>query len=233
MSTDRVTLPVAERHADQRGSRNVGRLRRTGMIPGVVYGSGEPRAIVVGERELRTAFSGPSGLHAIFDVVIDGEAPRHAVVKEYQRHPVRGMLTHVDFHEVRLDRPIQATVAVVLVGEAKGAKLGGLLQSVVRDLKIEALPTAMPDSIEVDVTHLEAGMTLRLSDVPPHEGITFLDDPEGTVLATCSIPRGLTASGADELEAEEAGDGAGATGDDAASGDADAPAAESADDTQE
>jgi large subunit ribosomal protein L25 len=227
MSTDRVTLPVAERNADQCGTRNVGRLRRSGMIPGVVYGGGEPRAIAVGERELRAAFSGPSGLHAIFEVVIDGEAGRHAVVKEYQRHPVRGMLTHVDFHEVRLDRPIQATVAVHLVGEARGAKLGGQVQSVVHDLRVEALPTAMPDGITVDVSELDAGSSLRLAEVPTIEGVTFLDDLVGTVIATCSVPRGMTAAGFAEAQDAEAADG------DATEAGAPSADAERADDTQE
>lgn len=217
MSTDRVTLAVKERTAEQLGSRNVGRLRRQGLVPGVVYGGGAPQAIVVGERELRAALSGPSGLHAIFDVAVDGGATRHAVVKEFQRHPVRGMLQHIDFHEVDLSKPIQATVQVQLVGEAPGTRVGGLVASVVRELRIEALPTAMPDHIAVDVGALEAGAALRLADVPPIEGITFLDDPNQTVLATCSIPRGMTAASvAEALEAE--------TGE---------PSAEAADDTAE
>lgn len=205
MSTDRVTLAVTERGPDQLGSRNVGRLRRSGVVPGVVYGSGNPRAIAVGERELRAALSGPSGLHAIIDVVIDGAGPRHAVVKEFQRHPVRGTLTHIDLHEVRLDRLIQATVGVQLVGEARGSKLGGQVQTVVRDLRIEALPTRIPEHIEVDVSDLDVGASLRLADVPALEGVVFLDDPDGTVLATCTIPRGLTA--AEEEVEEEAAEG--------------------------
>jgi large subunit ribosomal protein L25 len=227
MSTDRVTLAVKERSADQRGSRNVGRLRREGLIPGVVYGSGEPRAIVVGERDLRAALGGRSGLHAIISVVVGDDAPRHAIVKEYQRHPVRGTLTHIDFHEVRLDKAIQASVAVALVGEARGAKLGGLVQTVVRELRVESLPTAMPDQITVDITALDAGAVLRLADVPPIEGVTFLDDPEGTVLATCSIPRGMTAADfAESLAAEAEAAESDEAGEDAA-------AAEPAEDGQE
>ncbi len=231
MSTDRVNLAVKERGADQRGSRNVSRLRREGLIPGVVYGSGEPRAIVVGERDLRAALGGRSGLHAIISVVVGDDAPRHAIVKEYQRHPVRGTLTHIDFHEVRLDKAIQASVAVVLVGEARGAKLGGLVQTVVRELRVEALPTAMPDQISVDVSLLDAGAVLRLSDVPPVAGVTFLDDPEGTVLATCSIPRGMTAADfAESLAAEAAAEAENAEGDQASEGEA---AVEPADDAEE
>ena len=123
MSSDRVTLEVTARDSDQVGSRRVRRLRKEGLIPGVLYGKGHARAILVKERELRTALTTSSGLHAIVDVVIQGQTtPHHAVLKDYQRHPIRGTLTHVDFHEVRLDRPIQATVAVQLVGDSPGAK---------------------------------------------------------------------------------------------------------------
>ncbi len=198
MSGDRITLEVQERGADQLGTRNVKRLRRQGLIPGVLYGKAN-KAFVVGERELRVALTGPSGLHAIVDVVIEGaKTPHHAVLKDYQQHPVRGTITHVDFHEVRLDQPIQATVAVQLVGDAPGAKVGGVVQQVARELHVEALPSNVPEHIEVEIGTLELGDTLRLQDVAVVEGVTFLDDPE-TVIANCSSPRGLT-------EAEEAAD---------------------------
>lgn len=202
MSSDRVTLQVAERGADQVGSRRVRRLRREGLVPGVLYGKGHARAIVVGERELRSALTGPSGLHAILDVLIEGQkTPHHAVLKEYQRHPIRGTLTHVDFHEVRLDQSIQATVTIQLVGESPGAKQGGVVQQVTREIRVEALPTAIPEHIEADMSSLEVGATLRVADLPAIEGVAFLDDPE-TVLANCSLPRGLS-----ELEEAEAAEG--------------------------
>jgi large subunit ribosomal protein L25 len=192
MSSDRVTLQVTEREADQVGSRRARRLRREGMVPGVLYGKGHSRAILVGERDLRSVLTGPSGLHAIVDVVIEGQkTPHHAVLKEYQRHPIRGTLTHVDFHEVRLDQPIQATVSVQFVGESPGAKQGGVVQQVTRELRVEALPTAVPEHIDADISALEVGDTVRLADLPAIEGVTYLDDPE-TVLANCSIPRGIT-----------------------------------------
>lgn len=199
VSGDRITLEVKERGADQLGTRNVKRLRRQGLIPGVLYGKAN-KAFVVGERELRIALTGPSGLHGIVDVVIDGhKTPHHAVLKDYQQHPVRGTITHVDFHEVRLDQPIQATVVVQLIGEAPGAKVGGVVQQVARELRVEALPSAIPEHIEVDLSGLELGETLRLQDVAPIAGVTFLDDASETVIANCSSPRGLT-------EAEEAAD---------------------------
>lgn len=203
VSGDRITLEVRERGADQLGTRNVKRLRRQGLIPGVLYGKAN-KAFVVGERELRIALTGPSGLHGIVDVVIDGhKTPHHAVLKEYQQHPVRGTITHVDFHEVRLDQPIQATVVVQLVGEAPGAKVGGVVQQVARELRVEALPSEIPEHIEIDVGRLELGDSLRLQDVAPIAGVSFLDDPAETVIASCSSPRGLT-------EAEEAAEEAAA-----------------------
>jgi large subunit ribosomal protein L25 len=226
MSSERVTLQVSEREADQLGSRRVRRLRKEGLIPGVLYGKGHARAFVVGERELRAALTGSSGLHAILDVVIEGQTtPHHAVLKEYQQHPIRGTLTHVDFHEVRLDQPIQATVNIQLVGESPGAKQGGVVQQVTREIRVEALPTAIPEHIEVDMAPLEVGEILRVVDLPAFEGVTYLDDPE-TVLANCSMPRGIA-----ELEAAEAAEAEeGEEGGEAAEGE---PGAEASDEGSE
>lgn len=190
VSKDRVILEVSERGSEQRGSRTVRRLRKEGLIPGVLYGKGHARAIVVGERQLRDALTGPGGLHAIVDVVIEGQTtPHHAVLKDLQQHPVRGTVTHVDFHEVRLDRPIQTAVTVYLVGESVGVGEGGVLTQVARELNVEALPMEIPERIEADIAHLEIGGTLRLSELPTIEGVTFLDDPEDTVIANVAAPR--------------------------------------------
>lgn len=199
VSGDRITLEVDERGADQLGSPNVRRLRQQGLVPGVLYGKVN-KAIVVAERDLRTALTGPSGLNAIVDVVISGQTtPHHAILKDFQRHPIRGTITHVDFHEVRLDQPIQTTVPVQLVGESEGVKMGGVLTQVARELNVEALPTEVPEHIDVDVSVLEIGSTLRLSDVPSVAGVTFLDDPDETVIANVAAPRTE-----EELEALEA-----------------------------
>src|SRR5919199_4521256 len=134
MAGERVKLQVRER--ERRGSADAQRLRREGFIPGVLYGNGkEPHAICVPERELRRVLTGSSGLHAILDVVLEGKKTTHAsILKDYQQDPLRGHISHVDLQEVRLDQPIQAVVAVHLVGEPVGAKEGGVLSQGQREI---------------------------------------------------------------------------------------------------
>lgn len=170
------------------------------MIPGVLYGRGKtPHPFVVPERTLRSALGGPHGLHAILDVVLDDQKTTHAsVVKDYQQDPIRGHLTHIDLHEVRLDQPISAQVAVELVGESPGVKVGGVLTQLVRDVTVEALPLEMPDRLLLDISATEIGSTLRVSDLVLPADVTVLADMEN-VLVTVSAPR-LAA----ELEAMDA-----------------------------
>jgi large subunit ribosomal protein L25 len=194
---------VSERGADGVGSRNAKRLRRQGLIPGVLYGKGHSRTIAVEERALRAVLTGPSGLHAIVDVVIEGQkTPHHAVLKEYEQHPIRGTITHIDLHEVRLDQPIQATVAIQLVGDSIGVRQGGVIQHVTREIQVQALPTDIPEHIDIDVSNLDVGETIRLENLPVFDGVEYLGDPYETVIANCTVPRGLAA-----LEEEEAAEG--------------------------
>jgi len=205
VSGDRFKLEVQER--DARGSRRVRRLRAQGLIPGVLYGNGYSRAIVVPERQLRTAVTGPSGLHAILDVVVEGETAVHpSVLAEFQQDPIRGTVSHIDLREVRLDRPIQATVTVHLVGEAEGAKTGGVLSLVTRELHVEALPMEIPEHIDADISPLQVGDALRLEDLPTIDRVTFLDDLHETVIATVSAPRALIEP-EEEAEVEEGEEG--------------------------
>jgi large subunit ribosomal protein L25 len=198
MSGDRFKLEVRER--EERGSRHSRRLRSDGIIPGVLYGKGHARAIAVPERELRTAMTGPSGLHAILDVVLEGQTTVHpSILAEYQQDPVRGTISHIDLREVRLDQAIQASVVVQLVGEAVGAKSGGVVSLVSRELQVEALPMDVPEHIDVDVTELDIGDLLRLEDVSAPDGVTFLDDPHETVIVSVAMSRGFA-----ELEEAEA-----------------------------
>jgi len=198
-----LKLEVQER--EERGSRSTRRLRAQGIIPGVLYGKGHARAIAVPERQLRAAVSGPSGLHAILDVVVEGQKTVHpSVLADYQQDPIRGTISHVDLREVRLDQPIHAAVVVQLVGESVGVKSGGMLSLVSREVHVEALPGDVPEHIDVDISHLEVGDVLRLADVGEIDKVTFLDDPHETVIATVSVPRGYAELEEAEAEAAEA-----------------------------
>jgi large subunit ribosomal protein L25 len=221
VSGDRLKLEVRER--EDLGSSRVRRLRSQGLIPGVLYGKGHTRAIVIPERELRAAMTGPSGLHAILDVVIEGQKTVHpSILAEYQQDPIRGTISHIDLREVRLDQPIQATVTIQLMGEAVGVKSGGMISLVTREVHVEALPADVPEHIEVDVTNMEVGDVLRLADVAAIENVTLLDDPQETVIATVSVPRGFA-----ELEEAEAAEAEAAEGEEGEA--AEAAAAESSD----
>jgi large subunit ribosomal protein L25 len=225
---DRYRLEVKER--TRLGSPESRRLRKQGLVPGVLYGKTTAKAIAVGERDLRAALSGSSGLHAVLDVVLEGQSTAHpSILKEYQRDPVRGYVRHVDLQEVRLDVTIQATVQIHLAGseDAPGVKAGGVLSAPATTLNVEALPMEVPESVEADVSAMEIGDTLRLEDLPKLEGVVFLDDPHETVIATVTAPMREVEPEETEEAAEGAEDAAAAEG--APEGAADEPAGGDAD----
>jgi large subunit ribosomal protein L25 len=188
MASDRPTLKVSPR--EQFGSRASRRLRRSGLVPGVVYGGGrDARPFQVGERELRQVLSSGS---ALLDLEFDGSKAVPVVIKEQQQHPVRGWVQHVDCLEVRLDEEIQAETILDLEGaeEAPGVKEGGVLEHVTREITIEALPGDIPERIPVDVSQMSIGDTLQLSEVRPPAGVKFaVENPEELTVATLSPPR--------------------------------------------
>jgi large subunit ribosomal protein L25 len=184
--SDRPTLAVEERA--EHGSRPVRRLRREGYVPGVVYGGGELcQSFKVGNRELRAALQGAG---AVIDLKIGDSNTVPVILKDQQLHPVRDEVMHVDMLQVDLRQKIHSTVPVELHGaeEAPGAKEGGVIEHVTRELNIEALPTDIPERIDVDVSGMEAHATMHLSEITAPEGVEFLDDPEETIIATVTIP---------------------------------------------
>jgi len=208
MAETTTKLDVKSRAAD--GSRAARRLRRSGRVPGVLYGGGgESVGFDADARELRLALAS-SG--AVLDLSIDGKKATPVVLKEAQRDPVRGETVHVDLLRVRLDQAINAVVPLELTGvdDAPGVKQGGVLEQIVRELNVEALPTAIPESIVHDVGELQIGEQIALAEVTIPEGVTLLDDVEEAVVATLSPPR-LQAEVEEEIEAETelVGEGAG------------------------
>ena len=212
MADARTTLNVAPR--TDFGSRTARRMRREGLVPGVVYSGGtEATAFQVSERDVRGVIAEGA---ALFDLSVDGGKARPVVVKEQQLHPVKGTLRHIDLQEVKLDTAIEAEVTIELEGveDAPGVKAGGTLEHVTREITIEALPTAIPEKIGVDVSTMEINDTLQLSAIPAPEGVTFVvDDPEELTIATLSPPRVETAAPEVEEETHLVGDSGGDSGD--------------------
>ena len=198
MANSSTKLDVRSRAAD--GSRAARRLRRSGRVPGVVYGGGgDAVGFDVDARDLRLALAG-SG--AVLDLSVDGAKATPVVLKEAQRDPVRGQTVHIDLLRVRLDEAIHAVVPLELEGvdDAPGVKEGGILEQIVRELNVEALPTAIPEAIVHAVGEMQIGETIGLDAVLMPEGVVLLDEVDEVVVATLSPPR-LQAE-AEELEAE-------------------------------
>jgi large subunit ribosomal protein L25 len=214
---DTTTLSVAPREVE--GSRSTRRLRRGGAVPGIVYGGGEdPIAFQVDARILRQALAHAG---AVVDLSVDGAKGTPVVLKDLQRHPVTGAAMHVDLLRVRLDVAIQTTVVLDLQGadDAPGVKVGGVLEQITREVNIEALPTAIPDSIVHDVSGMEMNDTLTLASITVPEGVNLLDELE-TVVATLTPPRLTVEPEEIETETEVVGeDGEKAEADASAEGD--------------
>ncbi|MGZ4202709.1 MAG: 50S ribosomal protein L25 [Thermoleophilaceae bacterium] len=218
----RPSLEVEERA--ERGSRATRRLRRDGYVPGVVYGGTDtdPVSFKVGARVLRAALHDGS---ALIDLKVGGSTVP-VIVKDEQRHPVRGQIIHIDLLEVRLDEKIQSTVSVELVGaeDAPGVKEGGVLEQATRELNTEALPTDIPERIVVDVSGMQVNGVMHLSEVAAPPGVVFLDDPDDTIIATITIPTQVaepeieeeTELVGEEAAAEAEAEDEGATGEEAA-----------------
>jgi large subunit ribosomal protein L25 len=186
MASDTTTLALTPRRPEN--SRAARRMRRAGLVPGVIYGGGEdPQHFSVDGRILRNTLA-HSG--AILEVSLGDATGTPVLVKDVQRHPVRGEAVHVDLLRVRMDEAIHTTVTVELAGaeEAPGVVEGGVLNQEAREVNIEALPGDIPDSIVVDVSRMEMNATMTLSAITPPSGVTLLDDLEETVVATITPP---------------------------------------------
>lgn len=204
MSDTRQTLELQARETF--GSREGRRLRKTGNVPGILYGRGrDPQAFSVNEHDLRAALKAG---HALFDANLAGSSVP-VIVKDQQHHPVRGDFTHIDLLEVDLKKAIHAVVAVELTGadDAPGVIQGGVLDQVTRELNVEALPTDIPDAITIDVSALEMNEAFLLSQATVPSELTVLDDPEETVIATVSPPTKVEEPEAVEEETEVVGEG--------------------------
>ena len=198
-----------------RGKGSARRLRQRGLVPGVVYGGGKEATSIAFDTETfeRLLETSHGGVNTLIDLEGDSAASgRTVIAKELQREPVRGALVHVDFLEIDLKAKIEVSVPIHLVGTPAGVVLGGVLDQQQREVLLLCMPDAIPDDIEVDVSGMELGDSLHMSDLSVPADVEFHTD-ESLTVATVLIPRGLT-------EEEEAG--VVAEGEEAAEADGDA-----------
>jgi len=160
-------------------------LRMADMVPGVVYGKGmDPIAVSIKYRELRAALAGEGGQNNLITLIGGGSLDQSmAIIVDLQRDALKGTYKHVDLHRVNMTEKLRVTVAVVLKGESKGVKEGGLLDLAHHELHVECLPGNIPDHIEIDITDLAVNHSIHVSDLTLPEGVKVLDNPKTPVVS--------------------------------------------------
>lgn len=208
-------LKLSVSHREAVGTAASNRLRKQGLIPGVIYGKSGNESISIDEAELRKLLRATSGSASLISVSSDKGSSKLTIIEKLQREPSTGAFLHVDFHEVSANEPMHATLPVHTVGEATGVKFeNGTLEILQHTLHVKCLPKNLPEFISVDITDLHAGQSIHVKDLDSIEGVTFLGDAEAVVIS-CSDGRKAqaeeaAAEGEAKPEAEKAPEAASA-----------------------
>lgn len=199
---ERLSIHAEKRERSGKGFART--LRREGMVPAVLYREGKAQSIKLSRKELAKLINTISGEQVIVDLHFADGDKKLALLKDYQVDPIRGELLHTDFFEVSLTETVRVTVHVVPVGEPIGVKRdAGILQHVLRDVEIECLPDKIPGKIEYDISKLELGQTVHVSDLAFEEGIKVLTDPNDVILSvTAPVEEAAPVAEAEAVTAE-------------------------------
>ena len=187
----------------ERGKGVARTLRREGQIPAVIYGSArEAQSLAINERDLDRLLQTIAAESTVIELAVDGRSTK-TLIREIQRHPFKRQILHVDFQELVAGEKVTVSIAIVLVGTPEAVRLGGgVMDQVLREVEIEVDPSNIPNHIDLDVSHLEMGHSLHVSDLVVPEGVTILDDPETTVCVV-GVPRAVAETPAAGVEAVE------------------------------
>ena len=171
------------------------RVRVKGKIPAVVYGAAEPAvAVEVDPKQIQKILYSETGHNSIFDLEVAGSTAKVMIV-DWQYEPIKGKLIHIDFKRIALDKPIRGEVPIQLTGTAIGVKTsGGILDQMLREVEIECLPGDIPNSVSVDISNLNFGMVLRVSDLPHSDKVRFLTPEDKPVAHVVSIKEEVVAT---------------------------------------
>jgi large subunit ribosomal protein L25 len=178
------TITITAKPRSQTGTHAVNKLRNEGKVPGVVYGHqfSDPVPVIFDAKDLRLALAGHN-INSVFTLEIEGHRPTPVMVHERQHDVISHHLIHLDLYAVNLNEAVEANVSIVMVGSAPGVKEGGVLDIVLREIAVEALPGSIPDHIDVDVSALGIGDNVHVRDLTVPAGVKIVEDPDDIVLS--------------------------------------------------
>jgi large subunit ribosomal protein L25 len=189
----------------QSGTKNdARRVRKAGLVPAVLYGAGlDPKTVTVDPKQIRRILNSETGHNSIFDLAVAGDSDAgKAMIVDWQFEPIKGALLHVDLKRIAMDKLLRVSVPVIFKGEAPGVKLqGGILEQVLREIEIECLPADIPGHIDADVSNLNFGDSIRVSDLPKNDKVKILTDEGQTVVHVTAVKEEVVATPAAEAEA--------------------------------
>jgi large subunit ribosomal protein L25 len=197
-------IVVTAKGRTERGKNAARRLRREGLIPGVVYGGkGDNVAVSVDPKTLKKVLRSEAGRNAILKLDIAGAGSTSAILKSWQVDPIRESFLHADFYRIAMDVAIRVTVPVHIVGEARGVKVdAGILELIMREIEVECLPGDIPERIDVDVSDLGLNGALRVSDIAAPAKVKVLEAPDQVVVHVVSVKEEVVAAPAGAVPVE-------------------------------
>lgn len=182
---DKILVKADKRSDSGKGSARS--LRRSGLIPAVVYSAGNSIPVQIDRKQMTTLIYSGAGEHSLISIELNEDGSKiseHPVlVKDYQLEPVSDELLHVDFMEISLTEVVTVTVPIVITKQPAGIKMGGVLAKRMREIEVECLPTKIPDSVGIDAGFIEIGKSYHVSDIPVQEGLKILADPSEVILS--------------------------------------------------
>jgi large subunit ribosomal protein L25 len=174
-----------------------------GKIPGVLYGAGKNSlSVSVDPRQVTRILNSKTGHNTIFDLALNGGEQTKAMIVDWQYEPIKGKLLHIDLKRIAMDRALKVSVPIFLRGEAAGVKQeGGILEQILREVEIECLPADIPGHIDADVSQLNFGDAIRVSDLPHAGKLKFLTDENQIVTHVVAVKEVVEATPAEGVEA--------------------------------
>lgn len=183
-------LELAVQDRPGKGKEYARKIRSQGLLPAILYGHDRDSVpLMVSARDFFNLTHSGAGSHVIIKLKMDSEkAAPMVIVKEIQRDPIRDTILHVDFQKIALNERIQASVPVSIIGDSVGIREGGILQHGLWEVQVEALPTDIPDHVEVDISNLHVGENFRVKDLPSTDKVSIVSDPDDIIASIVPPP---------------------------------------------